>query len=363
MKRTRVAVIGAGVAGTATAAALGRAGFRVDLIGDAGTQRASSLPAGILCPHMASQVDPLTEVRRLGLRWTQAWLNQLYRQGLPTGLAARGVLSLVDSDRSRRRRDRLPWHGRRSIRVSPASAYQCTGVEPRESAILHNTGGCLVPDAFCSALLAAADDNIARHDGHVTAVSANGGCSLQDAYGGKQRQYRAVIVAAGAGTLALLPALRPMLDTARGQASAIAATEASQRQRVAVSGHGYITPAERGIHWVGATLQRGEQDACPRDIDDEANRARFRHLWPDTREPAIVDRFVGVRVTTPDRLPVVDEIAPGLWVNTAHGSHGLSTAPLAGALLTRALLGRRAPVLQRLRLDRPALERVRRRVG
>lgn len=363
MTRSRVAVIGAGLAGTATAAALGRAGFPVDLIADAGTRRASSLPAGILCPHMASQVDPLTKVRRLGLRWTQAWLNQLQRQGLPTGLVAQGVLSLVDSDRSRRRRDRLPWYGRRSIRVRPGHAYQCTGVEPGESAILHNTGGCLVPDAFCSALLAAADDSIARLDGHVTAVLANGAWSLQDAYGGADRQYHTVIVAAGAGTLSLLPALRPMLDTARGQASAIAATEASRRQRVAVSGHGYVTPPEHGTHWVGATLQRGEQDVRPRAVDDEANRDRFRHLWPDTGEPTVVDHFVGVRVTTPDRLPVVDEIAPGLWVNTAHGSHGLSTAPLAGALLARALLGHRVPLLQRLRLGRPALERVRRRVG
>lgn len=345
MACVRVAVVGAGLAGAATAAALARAGLTVDLIAtsDSACAGASRLPLGVLHPHLASESDPLARVRRQGLRATHAWLAFLRRHGLANGLMTRGVLVRVGNDRGRRRRDRLDGHQAGARRVSIAEARRHAGVTLVEPAILQPSGACIAPSEFTCGLLASGGPHIRRHNARVTSLSRNPrGWRLEGDPELPQTIYPWAIIATGIHSRELVPALDPDLVATRGQATAVAASAASSAQRLPVSGNGYITPAVDGRHWVGATMTRNDDSLAPREADDAANLDRFAEIWPHHDVPRIVDRFVGMRAATPDRLPIVDELAPGLWVSVGHGSHGLGTAPLAGMLIAAAISGRHA---------------------
>ena len=56
----------------------------------------------------------------------------------------------------------------------------------------------------------------------------------------------------------------------------------------------------------------------------------------------------GVRCASPDRRPLLGELAPGLWVSTAMGSRGLTFAALCGELLAARLHGEPLPLPVRL---------------
>lgn len=353
-----VAVIGAGLAGAAVAAALARIGRSVDLFHSLEDMPASRLPMGVLRPHLAAQTDPLTRVRERGLRVTHAWLAHLARRGIDSGLRARGGLLLPTDDRSRRRRDRLPELGAGPRRIGPEEALAVAGISVPEPVVIDPSAACIAPSVFAAALLDDAGDRIRWAPARVQSLRRNHGWHVECDAAIRRGFYSDVVVAAGAGSRILAPGLGPLITPARGQATAVAATRASARQTVPISGDGYVTPAWNHCHWTGATIQRGDTDPRPRELDDQENLARFGRCRPHEPEPHVVDRFVAIRATTPDRIPITGRLEPGLWVSAGHGAHGLCTAPLSGLLIAAALSGKRHRLLDLMAPERPALARI-----
>lgn len=349
------AVIGAGLAGVSTAVALAHRGYPVHLYTDAASHPASAVPLALVRPHLAAQRDPLERVRTHGLRVTQAWLAALATRESTTGVIARGLIMQAAGPRDRRRMVRYPTTGCGPIQLTPEQVHAAVGVGLETPALFHPHGACVDPARFTRALLALAGDWVQVIEECVTAIECqpDDRWRLQGDSGAALGEYGQVVIANGPGAVRLWPALRGRIAPARGQVTAIAATPASAVQRLAISGHGYITPAVAGRHWVGATLQRGDTDLAPRDADDRAHAERFETLW---REPAtVVDRFVGVRAVTRDRLPIAGRLAPGLWASVGHGAHGLCTAPVCGRLVARGIHGIAHPLMPWTTIDRPAL--------
>jgi len=138
----------------------------------------------------------------------------------------------------------------------------------------------------------------------------------------------------------------------RGQLS-WAEAEPGQPLGAIVCREGYVTPPVDGRHIVGATFQRDDADLAPRDEDDETNRWRLARLLPGWEARALHPARVSVRAATPDRLPLVGELAPGLYASLGHGSRGLTCAPLCGELLASMVCGEPLPLPRDLarRLD------------
>lgn len=91
---------------------------------------------------------------------------------------------------------------------------------------------------------------------------------------------------------------------------------------------------------IGATYDRDNLSLEPSIRDQVDNFERLENLVPDIAERlkpsfarGLVKNWVGIRCATTDRLPVVGEISPGLWVCTAMASRGLTFAPLCAELL------------------------------
>jgi tRNA 5-methylaminomethyl-2-thiouridine biosynthesis bifunctional protein len=158
--------------------------------------------------------------------------------------------------------------------------------------------------------------------------------------GGAVAEAEIVCLAAGAGLAALWPAapieaVRGQLSWAEGVAAAPAAAWGA-----------YAAPMRGGLMF-GATHDRGDAVADPRPADDARNLAALAE-----RLPQLAARLEGVRLaaraairaTTPDRLPIAGEIAPGLFVLGGFGARGFALAPLLAEHLAAAALGAPSPL-------------------
>ncbi len=122
----------------------------------------------------------------------------------------------------------------------------------------------------------------------------------------------------------------------------------------ACNGHGHFVPAvPMGMgqteYWLsGATyVHQASANAANSAEGEAANLQRLSELLPQLaphvqaqQQVGLLQRFNGLRCTTPSRRPIVGELAHGLWLAAGFGSRGLSHAPLAAEHLAQRIVGR-----------------------
>ena len=149
-----------------------------------------------------------------------------------------------------------------------------------------------------------------------------------------------VIVAAGWGSAALVAGAP--LAPVRGQADWVEDVSGPP-----VAWGGYASPTAVGLLF-GATHERSETAAEVSDGATEANlrtlAARLPQLASRVEATARTGRRAAVRATTPDRLPLAGELAPGLFVLTGLGSRGFCVAPLLAEHLAALATGAPSPL-------------------
>jgi tRNA 5-methylaminomethyl-2-thiouridine biosynthesis bifunctional protein len=187
-----------------------------------------------------------------------------------------------------------------------------------------------------------------------------------------------IVILANAGTAAAFAQTRHLpLRLIRGQLTLVPETAASRALQIVLCGEGYVAPARAGFHSIGATHKFRDPSTA---IQEHAeNLARLAVLAPalylalsgNQLEPAQLEGRAALRCSTPDYIPMIGPIvnvgafattygglardatlqleAPspwldGLFVNTAHGSRGLVTAPISGEILAAYLEGEPAPL-------------------
>jgi len=198
----------------------------------------------------------------------------------------------------------------------------------------------------------------------ITAVEHDGEAwRLLDQRGAAIASADVVCIAAGMASADLADGLP--LTPVRGQASLARGVRWPQ---AAVFG-AYAIPARDGVVF-GATHDRGERDAAPRDADHRRNLAALAAVLPElaTRlEGRSLEACAGVRATTADYLPIagpVPGVAAGLFALTGLGSRGFTLAPLLAEHIAANAVGAPSPLPRDLAaLADPArfAERARRR--
>ncbi|HWE98670.1 MAG TPA: tRNA (5-methylaminomethyl-2-thiouridine)(34)-methyltransferase MnmD [Caulobacteraceae bacterium] len=155
--------------------------------------------------------------------------------------------------------------------------------------------------------------------------------------------FSAVIVAAGAQSVGLLPTLP--ISPVRGQVS-IADGVAFP---LACSGEAYVLPLDRGVLF-GATYDRGQSDDAPRAEDDRRNLASIARTLPELAarlRPATLRSWTAIRAATADNLPLAGPAVdgpPGVFVLSGLGSRGFVLAPLLGAHLAALIASAPSPL-------------------
>ncbi|MGE8318963.1 MAG: FAD-dependent 5-carboxymethylaminomethyl-2-thiouridine(34) oxidoreductase MnmC [Comamonas sp.] len=368
----RCAVIGAGIAGAATAQQLALRGWQVTVLDAAAepAQGASGLPAGIFAPHTSRDDAVLSRLTRSGLRCTRFWAEQLLQPGtdwLPTGVLERRLGKGAHALPQAWQDDAalLDWS-----RPADAAVLAQAELPAGDDALWHPQGGWLRPARLVQALLAHKGIRL-QGDSPVASIAwqaEDEEWRIGAADGRLLASADLVVVCAGPHSRRWLPASMD-LRSIRGQVlmgKALAAIK-NDATSFPINGHGSWIPrfardgGEPG--WImGSTFERGCDVLPPTAADQQAaraeNQAKLQTLLPTASQryaPGMADAFVWaqVRCTSADRLPVVGPVpaaGPHLWVNTALGSRGLTWALLGAELLAARLHGEPLPLPNELAL-------------
>lgn len=334
----RVVVVGAGVAGAATARALAALGLTPMVVEASGPGAgASGFPAALVTPRLDAGDDDLARL----------FAQMLERAGalhgaVPDGVIARGVLRLEHAARDARRFERIAlqdqWPDGTMTRVSPAEGSALVG-EPLDR------GGLMMRDALTvrpRAILAAWLADAAMATGRAARLERDeGGWRLFDDHGAPLAEADAVVMAAGWGAEALWPGL---LQPVRGQASWV---EPARVPGIAATWGGYAAPTGDGLLF-GATHDRDDADTDTRPGDDARNLQALAGALPGLA--ARLDGAGGVRAraavraATRDRLPLAGRLEDGLFMLGGLGSRGFVAAPLLGEHVAAGVAGAPSPL-------------------
>ena len=370
-------VVGAGLAGAAVANSLARRGWQV-LVLDAASapaSGASSLPAGLLVPHVSPDDGLLSRLSRSGVRMTLQQANVLLDHGVDwnhTGVLAHDV----DDTPVRPSAPAQPSAGAAFDWGRSATPAQLAGagLAPTSQALWHAPAGWIKPARLVHAWLGAL--GIAWRGNASVAALLPGphGWQVIDAAGAVLAQADLVVLAAAVGSQALAATVNPApwaLQAVRGQVSR--GVHKAQHQYKSkgrglpdfpVNGHGGLLPAvpgPEGLTWLmGASYERDCDTPVIKPQDHDQNLARLRRLLPpaadllaDEFNAGTVQAWAGIRCATPGRLPALGRIAntssgAEVWVCTGMGSRGLTFAGLCAELLAGYLHGEPLPIERRL---------------
>lgn len=375
-----VAVIGGGLAGTHTARALARRGIRVSLIESAPALAtgASGNPLGMLYTKLSPRAGTLNQFTLASYLYALRHYQAMPGLGA-TNRASCGVLQLAIGEKDRGLLAQLQHcfgHLPGLVQcVSPEQASQLAGIALQHPGWFFPAAGWLAPAAVCRQL---ADHPL------VEILLNRRVCQLQplsdqrwlllDAQQQPIASADAVVIASSHEARQLAPCAWLPLKVIRGQVSQAPADANSAALKTVLCHEGYLTPAVAGQHHFGATFvlndcatELREAEHC-RNLDSQ--RAAVPQLFPGLNGDQLQGR-AGLRCASPDYLPMVgpapnyprflDDYSalrknahspidtpgnyhPGLYLNLAHGSRGLTSTPLSAELLASSLLGEPPPV-------------------
>lgn len=335
--RPAVAVIGAGIAGAALVRAFRALGLVCTVIEEtAPGSGGSGFPSSLVTPRLDAGDAGIAALHAQALGRART----LYAN-VPGAVLAESVLQLEQAPRDAARFARVAaqdiWP---EGAMTPLDATACAG----RLGEAVETGGLFMRDALAlspAAVLEAWLDGTDRITASVARIEpAAVGWRLFDAAGGLIVEADVVVIAAGWGAAALRPDLP--LAPVRGQAESVVGVSAAP-----TAWGGYVSPTPDGLLF-GATHERGETTvettagASARNLQTLA--ARLPGLATRIGAAGAVRSRAAIRATTPDRLPLAGQLAPGLFAVTGLGSRGFSVAPLLAEHVAALAAGAPSPL-------------------
>lgn len=361
-------VIGAGLAGCATASSLAARGWQVSLLERHAdlAQEASGNPQGVLYLKLSAHGTALSQLILSGFGHTRRLLDRLER-GVDWDDC--GVLQLAfDAKEHQRQAQLADAFSPELLHVldTPAAEVKA-GIALNNGGLFYPEGGWVHPPALCRHQASAANIRLLPH--HDVVELRREGDHWQAWDGDRLLDSAPVVVLAGAAEVKRFPASADLpLKRIRGQITRLPETRASASLSTVVCAEGYVAPARLGEHTLGASFDFHSDDLTPTAAEHLSNLELLREISGDLTERLAADRLpveqlegrAAFRCTSPDYLPIVGPLADkdafleayavlrkdarqtpdtacpwveGLYVNSGHGSRGLITAPLSGELI------------------------------
>jgi tRNA 5-methylaminomethyl-2-thiouridine biosynthesis bifunctional protein len=341
-------IIGAGLAGTATAHALATRGWRITLIEQyaAPASGASALPVGMLSPHHTQSPTPMSRLCALGLQATQAQLQlMLPKQQSWQPTQVRNYKAHTDDNQLS-----LDFEEAAHLVSPTALVHAWLGAYPDQVQVLCNKRVHQLHRCPSTQHWQATDA-----DGQLIAQAPV--AIVCNAFAANQLLDPSVALGlrAVAGQMTLGPA-RPTQQ---------AEPEPALRYK-GVYAPSFVTHTGDTVWSMGATYRRGESQPSALEQDQLANRASLAKLasagsqaasalarFDEQHATGALRNWVGVRCASTDRLPLCGALPaaagmaqlhdsaklcdvttePGLYGLLALGSRGLSLAALLGDVL------------------------------
>ncbi|KAB0516505.1 bifunctional tRNA (5-methylaminomethyl-2-thiouridine)(34)-methyltransferase MnmD/FAD-dependent 5-carboxymethylaminomethyl-2-thiouridine(34) oxidoreductase MnmC [Pseudomonas extremorientalis] len=369
-------VIGAGLAGCATAASLAARGWQVSLLErhDGVAREASGNPQGVLYLKLSAHGTALSQLIVAGFGYTRRVLEHLHRGVDWDGC---GVLQLAFDAKEAQRQAQLAAAFAPDLLhlLDRDQAQARAGIALAHGGLFFPEGGWVHPPALCEWQAHQPGVTVLTHHDVLDLRHVDGQWQAWD--GEHLLASASVAVLAGAAEVQRFADLP--LKRIRGQITRLPQTADSQALATVVCAEGYVAPPRLGEHTLGASFDFKSDDLTPTAAEHAENLELLmgisedlaQRLGADTLEPATLEGRAAFRCTSPDYLPIVGPLADrqafdqayaalrkdarqvpgtacpwldGLYVNSGHGSRGLITAPLSAELLAAWLDNEPLPV-------------------
>jgi tRNA 5-methylaminomethyl-2-thiouridine biosynthesis bifunctional protein len=361
-------VIGAGLAGCASAASLAARGWQVTLLErhDAIAREASGNPQGVLYLKLSAHGTALSQMIVSGFGYTRRLLEHLQRG---RDWDDCGVLQLAFNAKEAERQAQLAAAFPADLLhlLDQPEAQAVAGIGLAHGGLFYPEGGWVHPPALCQWQAAHPQIQLLTHHDALELRKVEGRWQAWD--GERLLADAPVAVLAGAAEIQRFPESAELpLKRIRGQITRLAQTPQSQALSTVVCAEGYVAPARLGEHTLGASFDFKSDDLTPTTAEHLGNLAMLEEISHDLVERLQADKLApeslqgraAFRCTSPDYLPIVGPLADtqaftqayaalgkdarqvpdvacpwldGLYVNSGHGSRGLITAPLSAELL------------------------------
>ncbi|MEK1939143.1 MAG: bifunctional tRNA (5-methylaminomethyl-2-thiouridine)(34)-methyltransferase MnmD/FAD-dependent 5-carboxymethylaminomethyl-2-thiouridine(34) oxidoreductase MnmC [Pseudomonas sp.] len=361
-------VIGAGLAGCASAESLAARGWQVTLLERHGAiaQEGSGNPQGVLYLKLSAHGTSLSRLIVAGFGHTRRHIQRLQRGH---DWDACGVLQLAFDEKEAARQAQLAaaFPSELLHSLSQTEAEQQAGIALASGGLFYPQGGWVHPPALCRLMAEHGNVQLRVHQHALQLRQENGHWQAWD--GEQLLASASVVVLAGAADVRGFSATAQLpLKRIRGQITCLAQTAESTALSTVVCAEGYVAPARDGEHTLGASFDFHSDDLSLSADEHISNLQLLNEISTDLAQRLNADNLpvaelrgrAAFRCTSPDYLPIVGPVAdadafaqaygvlrkdarqtpatpcpwlPGLYVNTGHGSRGLITAPLAAELL------------------------------
>ncbi|MFO1220966.1 MAG: FAD-dependent 5-carboxymethylaminomethyl-2-thiouridine(34) oxidoreductase MnmC [Burkholderiaceae bacterium] len=364
-----VAVVGAGLAGAAAAAALKRHGIAAQVFeqDSEAAHGASGNEAGLLHGVVHAEDGPYARWHRAAfLRAAATLRGRIAAQSVRGDLG--GLLRIASGARDAGLRDRIGALGLPADYVQwldVEAARERAGVALDQPAWWYPAGGWVSPRSVVIDDLRRAGVAL-RSASRVErlASDANGRWRLLDAQGRTLAVVDHVVLANAHDAVRLAGAPPGAWQSTRGQVTLLPAGAGLGPKRP-LAGSGYAIALPDGRVLCGATRDAGDDDASLREHDHRRNLAPWRAIGGDALaiDAATLDGRVGWRLETADRLPWIGALPlpdapraprddqprfvprwPGLHILAGLGSRGLAQSALGAEIVAAWISGAPMPV-------------------
>ncbi|MGH7665175.1 MAG: NAD(P)/FAD-dependent oxidoreductase [Gemmatimonadaceae bacterium] len=339
-------IVGCGIVGLATAAAIAERRLHVLLIGESRLGEASRAAAGMLAP----QAEGLPRaVREFAVAARDRFPDYIGRLRAATGIDVQldrsGIIELEPPDGPDNsipaERHGSAWLDPQSLaRLEPALADQHGA-----GAWLHAGDGFVDNVALLSALETAvrATPRIRHIADSVEAIELGDSHTVALTRGGTRHESGMLVLAGGAWSPALRGLPRTIrIEPVRGQMIALRGAPIGH----VVFGHdGYIVPRGRGRSIVGSTMERVGFDSTTTERGVASLRTMAASICPALARAPRIDAWAGLRPVTPDMLPMLgpDPAAARLLYACGHSRNGILLAPITAECIAALATGERPP--------------------
>jgi len=359
-RRGKAAIIGGGLAGCSTAFALAESGWQVTLFEreEKLASAASGNPQGILHFRPVKRQAPDSHINLYAYLHATRWYG-----GLAASLGLNwhpcGHLQLATTPALEKRFQSIMeeevYPEQLLQYLDKDAASERAGVPLAHPALFFPDSGWLSPPELCSRYVEHSRIAVSTlRDIHSFGREEDGWRLWARGEASSEEHFDLVIIAnsSEAGLFEGLGHL-PLIAN-RGQVDVYPAAEDSAIRSV-VCGQSYLVPGST-VQCIGGSYYLGDDSDVA--IADR-NRWHLEQLedCSDTLAAALKSKDVlqhrrASRCITPDRLPLVGladaERFPNLYLNVAHGSHGLTRTPLCAAWLVSRINATPPPCLPRL---------------
>ncbi len=376
-----VLIIGAGLAGCHTAAAFARRGIPVTLL-DQGqvADGASGNAQGVLYTRLSHRHSSLTDFALSSFDFASRHYRADFADGVlrpqVDGALCGSFHQVTDTGELERMAPLLEALPALAQVVDAARASALLGVPQAGAGYWFPNSGWMSPPAICRQLLRHPLITLRENCGPVQLQRA--GDAWQATSGGQLLARAPVaVVAAGIHCRELGPLDWLPLKAIRGQTTQLPPLPDLAGLRATLCHSGYIAPATGEGHCIGATFAPGDMDPQLRQRDQFHNLEQLAAALPAAQSSlaGLADSPLpgrtGWRCASPDYLPLVGPVpdreaflcdygalrdnartaipragryVPGLYLNTGHGSRGLTSTPLAAELLASQLCAEPLPL-------------------